>query len=152
MTDYSNDVALMFPATVMWDGETNVDTHVTCVYLGDVADITFTKDELLKALRPYIPLDVGQVFPRSLELFGENKDYLVTTLEDFQLDIINSLVLNIVKGIGGSDASSFKDYKPHVTLQDEFTGSVDNFELPSKIVLQPLQLWWGNEKIDLDKD
>lgn len=152
MTDYSKDIALMFPATVTGGSETNVDTHVTSLYIGSVEDVPFTADQLVEALQPYLPLAVGAVFPRELELFGEEKDYLVVSVDDYQLDIVHSLVLNVVKQLGGKDASSYPDYKAHVTLQENFTGELDKQEIPTKITLGPLQLWWGNDKIDLDKD
>lgn len=138
----------MFPVQIQTDILVNVEPHVTLLYLGEIPDLPYTKEQLVEVMKPYLGIGGGFATPKRFELFGENKDHLVVTLDDWSLQILRSLVLKVVDGIGGKNGSSFKDFNPHVTLLEDYSGELDNLELPASIHLGPLEIWWGDEQLN----
>lgn len=149
MKTYPDSAGLMFPATVDTKIETNVDPHVTLLYLGEIADLKYTPVALLHALKPYRGLTVGEVRPKSFEFFGRHNEDLVVEVADPLLPIVRSLVEKVLSGTGAENASEFKEYRPHVTLIEDFYGDIDNLELPSLVTLGPLEIWWGDDRITI---
>lgn len=133
-------IAIVYP--VSWPNPTEdvPNPHSTIIFLGPVADATFTKDDLKKVLKTFIwePFDValGEV-----KMFGENNDVPVVTLLGEQLTVIRQTLEEELAKYGIKDASEF-EYSPHITVDPQ---SMQSVPLMSVRLGKP-QIWWGTER------
>jgi 2'-5' RNA ligase len=89
----------------------------------------------------------GEVQVTGVEQFGSGEDdaVWVATLDDSELGELQSSIKAAADRFGFKDASSFPDYRPHVTLGKK-TGE-EPPEAPTSVTLGPLEAWWGNDHI-----
>lgn len=137
----------MFPSS--WPEDLS-DAHCTLLYLGDMSEANFTKEDLQIVLKRLATKAPGEVSITGLELFGPEKNVLVATLDDSKLARIRDSFERTLAKIDIHNASEFKEFKPHVTIDDEFTGSLaearESIQLPETVTLAAPVLWWGNER------
>lgn len=137
MAEYDGNVALVYPAALDFK-----EAHVTIIFLGTISEHLAGRSasEIVNALQTVPELDqylgvrtTEQVF------FGENEDIPVMLVENPFLHHNRSVVEELLFDIGVENASSFTEYKPHITLPDE------DYKLPNVVVLGPPVLWWGDD-------
>lgn len=145
MAEYPTSIGIMFPAS--WPTDIP-DAHCTLLYLGDMADANFTKEDVQNVLKRLDFKAPGKVRTVGLEFFGPEKNILVTTLETEQLNHYRETLERVLAKINIHNASEYKDYNPHVTVDEEFDGLASDVAFPETIELGGPQLWWGNEIID----
>lgn len=152
--DYSDSVCVAYPYVFPQDTNLPIDydmeAHSTVIYLGDVDNIKASKEEVLKALSSVSYNPTGIVDVSGLELFGPESNILVMTLDSSDLTENFGKVSEALGSIGVENASSFPDYKPHVTLNEDYHGPTIGFSLPTTIGLGEPELWWGSEKISVE--
>lgn len=133
-------IAIVYP--VSWPSPTEdvPHPHSTLIFLGNVADATFTKDDLKKVLKMFIwePFDValGEV-----EMFGDNKDVPVVTLLGDQLYVIRQTLEEELSKVGIKNASQH-EYNPHITVDPISMSSVPLMT----VRLGKPQIWWGTDR------
>lgn len=145
--EFSDAVAVVFP--VEWDtfyaGPTLPLQHTTILYLGRFADINFTADEVVKALS-LVDLNIfvwAEVTGKAM--LGPDSDVPVLLVENPVVHKIHDMVEGALARVGIHSASSFPDYLPHITVNEEIFATP-----PTNAMLLPAQLWWGDERISLD--
>jgi hypothetical protein len=124
------------------------DPHCTIIMLGTTDVATFTKEEVLFVIRS-IPSWNSMVYATvtELEWFGENKDIPVLRVEHTLLETFHDQLEEGLAAVGIKNTSSFPEYKPHVTITPEI---VDSNTMPRRLLLGPVELWWGGERIRVD--
>lgn len=146
MAEYPTSIGIMFPAS--WPTDLD-DAHCTLIYLGDMADATFTKEDLEIVIQRLDKRAPEEVIITGMDLFGPDKNVLVATLDTVKLQPLRRSFEVTLAKIGVENASEFKDYKPHVTISEDFSGSLEDAErdikLPRTLFLGAPKLWWGNE-------
>lgn len=120
------------------------DVHSTVVFLGDVSNSEFTKEDVLDAMREFDVNVYRWVDVDGLDWFGPNHDVPVlrishSGLQGFYERLTEKLA---IKGI--FSASEFP-YSPHVTIDME-TATIG---WPNHLMLGPVELWWREEKIKI---
>lgn len=146
MSEYSSSAGLMWPAT--FPGSEKIDgAHVTVVYLGEVSDIRATPNLLLLALDG-LHETVGDVSVVGTEVFGggEHDKVWVALLDDKGIGPWREDIKSQLEACGIKDASSFPDYKPHVTLGPYTEGSKAP-KVPETVHLGRLEVWWGDKHV-----
>lgn len=147
MAEYPTSIGLMFPSS--WP-ETLDDAHCTLLYLGDTADATFTKEDLDIVVQRLKTRPPGEVKITGLDLFGPDQNVLVATLDPTALDPIRGAFERTLAKINVFNASQYKDYKPHVTISEDFSGTLVDAaattSLPESVTLGAPVVWWGNER------
>lgn len=144
MAEYPTSIGIMFEAS--WP--TNIDdSHCTLIYLGDIADANFTKDDIQNVLKRLSLKAPGKIKTTGTEFFGPDENILVTTLEKSPLVVYRETIERVLAKINVHNASEYKEYRPHVTISEDFDKSEKIPNIPEKIDLGPPVLWWGNEKL-----
>jgi 2'-5' RNA ligase len=147
MAEYPTSIGLMFPSS--WP-ENLDDAHCTLLYLGDMEDATFSKEDLEIVLNRLNTKAPGEVAITGFDLFGPDKNVLVATLDPAKLSPIRGAFERTLAKINVYNASEYKDYNPHVTITEDFGGTLEDAKkdvvLPKTVVLGPPALWWGNER------
>lgn len=146
--DFSDVASVSWPA--VYDAVELPDPHCTVVYMGELGRLAKVDvDALTEALRA-VSVAPGEVPISHFSVFGpDDGKVLVAELEmteDFLT--LREMIKQIVVEQGGRDASSYPDYKPHVTVKKLPNGTEEVPEdLPeqSSVVLQAPMLWWGND-------
>ena len=147
MNEYTSSAGLMWPAT--FPGSENVDDpHCTVLFLGDVAAQPLANPlALLLVVNDYLtaPDDIAVT---GLEVFGggEHSKVWVATLDPASLAPLQAGIKAEAVRWGFKDASSFPDYKPHVTL-GRYYGEDTRPKAPKSVTLGELEAWWGNEHV-----
>lgn len=143
--DYTQTATFVFPAA--WPRGLS-DAHCTLVYLGDINNLP-DKDYLLDAAKPIAASfpHPGLVNTKKFEYFGPGREILVVTLDDSRLFAVQlALLVELYKNLGVVNASSYPTFSPHVSAGNK--NSVNPFiTKPSTVLLRPLELWYGEEKI-----
>lgn len=141
MSDYPDSATIMWPAEI-----DSVDVpHTTIMYLGEIQDLDVSPEEIINVLKN-LNLDApGDVPVQGVEIFGEENKVFVAILETEKLSLMREYIKAAVQvHLPLQDASSYPDYRPHVTV-----GSVDNYtgpkEIPASIPLGDIELWWGDD-------
>lgn len=146
MAEYPTSIGIMFPSS--WP--TNLDdAHCTLIYLGDMKKATFSREDIEIVIQRLDKRAPENVIITGLELFGPDNNVLVATLDVIKLQPIRTSFEVTLAKIGVENASEYKDYKPHVTISENFSGSLEDakkeFKLPRTLFLGAPKLWWGNE-------
>lgn len=138
--DHSDSIVIVYPA--FWNGNIDPEAHCTILYLGNISDASFSREDIENALSGMDLVAPGQINVVGTEMFGENKDYPVWLLEPTALlNLTRKLIEDGLSTIGAENASEFKDYRPHVTVNQL------DFDLPNDYVeLGVPTLWWGDER------
>lgn len=146
MAEYPTSIGLMFPSS--WPKDLP-DAHCTLLYLGDMAEATFTKEDLQIVLKRLSTKAPGKIQITGLDLFGPNKNVLVATLDRTDLQPVRDSFGRTLAKINIENASEYKDYNPHVTISEDFSGTLEDAKratkLPSHLILGAPVLWWGND-------
>lgn len=153
--DYSDSIAIVFPAD--WPNESSnlkvnkpSEPHCTLIWLGNIPDVSYTKEDVQNLLDRMSIKAPGEVPTTGVELFGPEGDVLVVTLDSERLEPIRDAIEEGLKKIGGKNASQYKDYKPHVTIDEEATLSKEEAEIEldiaDTVTLGAPVVWWGDER------
>lgn len=149
MADYSDSIAIMFPANYPADKD---DAHCTLIWLGDTATATFSKQDLLQVLQADDYTPSAEYTPMSPKIFGKDDERVVVLpLDDADgsLQALRSKLDAALGALGISSPSEYTTYVPHVTTEDYVPGQTKmaNYPVPASIKLGPAELWWGDEHV-----
>lgn len=152
---YAQTIAIVYPAAAPSDEynlpiDKEIQTHVTINILGQIPEVDFSKDELVITLRNIEWEKITEAKVGHLELFGLDSDFLVMTLDAPALRNNRNLVYETLAGVGISSLDKFPEYRPHITLMENYEGLLESPEdLPETVKLGLPTLWWGNEAVEL---
>ena len=135
--DHSDDIAIVYPSD--WPVD-DPEAHCTIMYLGAISEANYTKQDLEEAIRKSEIKAPGATPTIGLEMFGEDKDIPVIRLKSLLVSIQKKQLQIMLLSKGIEDASSFPDYKPHVTVSEP------NVEIPTTVSLGAPAVWWGDER------
>jgi 2'-5' RNA ligase len=145
--EYSNNdyIAVMWPVAYPSGYPAPVDPHCTVIILGTTDTVNFTKEEVLEVIRNQRQHN-SFLFTKVKELtwFGPDADVPVLLLDHTVLEEFQSNLKRDLAAVGIQDASSYPEYRPHCTITEN-AARTRNF--PDRLMLTPVQLWWGTEKI-----
>lgn len=143
MTEISQSACLMWPAT--FPGSEKIkDPHTTVLYLGELDNVPTSGSAALLVNSDYLKAP-GEVRVTGLEVFGPDDDQVwVATLDDSVLGPLQAKIKEQSARYGIMDASSFPDYRPHVTLGPKSSAKPTP---PKTVHLGPLEMWWGEEHL-----
>jgi len=138
LSKYINDIS-----SKIQNIKPNTDLHCTLIY---------SKKEHNEEIKPQEYQCTA--IPKTLSLFGENKDTLVLELNSDCLKQRNKYLMDKYNFI-----SDFKEYKPHITLAYECSNiDVNGIELPNFIIelenetIQELNENWLEDNKEKDKN
>lgn len=143
MSEFSDSACIAYPAS--WP-DTIKDPHSTLMFLGNISELPYTKEDVLAVMRRENLIGPGKVSISGLELFGPDKDIPVARLDSLRLRAQRALLEFGLNKVGIQDASEF-DYNPHVSLTYENDVDLEELELPENVTLAPPELWWGDERL-----
>lgn len=143
MTENSQSACLMWPAT--FPGSEKVQQpHTTVLYLGELSNVPLSGTAALLVNTDYLQAP-GEVKVTGLEVFGPEDDQVwVARLDDTVIGPLREKIKKQSARYGIMDASSYPDYKPHVTLGSK---SGPKPAAPKTVHLGPLEMWWGDEHL-----
>lgn len=143
MSENDESAALMWPA--IFPGSDKIDIpHVTVLYLGYKNQVPVSASAALLVNIDHLEAP-GTIATTGLEAFGSDDDKVwVATLDDSVLGPLREQIKARSARYGIMDASSYPDYRPHVTLAPY---GKDKPALPRSVTLGPLEMWWGDEHI-----
>lgn len=135
-------------AVVVWPvaSETVEDAHVTVVFLGEVVEVAGAYGRALQALKEADLSTPGEIPVTGYEVFGEEKKVWVALLDPEALSAEQARLEGSLRRNGLDNASSFSDYRPHVTIAPYESDDQEFERLASYTLLSP-QLWWGEHKV-----
>lgn len=142
MLEYTETACIVWPVIP----KVNESAHCTVIFLGEVVGISGAYYRTLRALKESKLSTPGEVPVKGLEVFGIDKQVWVVTLDPDPLEGDYNRLLGALRRNGLDSASSFPDYRPHVTLFP-YVDDVGGFEYPDSFTLLSPQLWWGEHKI-----
>lgn len=152
---YAQTIAIVYPAVAPSDEynlpiDKEIHAHVTISLLGEIPEVDFDKDELVATLRSIEWEQITEADVHQLDLFGVEKDFLVMTLDAPALQKNWKLVNDALTIADIPSLNKYPDYQPHITLRENYDGSlVVSEELPETVKLGFPTLWWGTEAIPL---
>lgn len=138
MSDYPNSV------TLMWPVNGSNELHVTVEYLGEKENVKVRPVWIITAIEDYISAP-GEVLTLGTEIFGEGEDRVwVALVDDSDLAPLQaSVVQTLQEEFGIENASSYPQYRPHVTVAKYVEGS-EPPEIPDVYTLGEMELWSGD--------
>lgn len=140
-----DDLAAVMWPVVPWGATEKVDEpHCTILMLGDIRELNFTKQEVIQAIQETYHTVFIWAEVEGLEWFGENKDVPVLLLNHEYLFMYRDSLEDVLRMRGIKWDEHFPTYRPHVTVNQEV---VDSGFIPQKVMLSPVELWWGKERI-----
>jgi 2'-5' RNA ligase len=149
MSEYSDSVAIMFPANYPDDRQ---DPHCTLIWLGTFDTVSASQQEILAVLAAddYTPSTEYKALPP--KIFGKDDERVVVLpLDDADgsLKALRTKLDTALAAIGVKSVSEYTDYVPHVTTEDYVPGQtkMSNYPVPASIKLGPAELWWGDERV-----
>lgn len=143
--DYPDSIGVMWPVDFSpnYPFKPVPKMHITNMYLGEMQDVNFDKEELIDRL-----YGIGQTYfwadVVGTERFGPEQDIPVLRVDHTEIYKVHDEVEYALAAVGIQSASSFPDYKPHVTVDDEIWAKP-----PTRVWVRALMIWWGNERIKL---
>lgn len=152
---YAQTIAIVYPAVAPTDDydlpiDRDINTHVTINILGEIPTVDYSKEELVATLRNIEWEEITEAEVDQLELFGISNDFLVMTLDAPALQTNRKLVNDALADAGIPSLDKFPDYRPHITLRENYDGLLAPAEdLPETVKLGLPTLWWGNEAVSL---
>jgi 2'-5' RNA ligase len=153
---YGQTIAIVYPAVAPADEynlplEKEIQTHVTISLLGEIPEVDFGKEELVAALRNIEWEEITEAQVDQLDMFGTSKDFLVMRLSAPELQANWNSVNDALADAGIPSLNKFPDYRPHITLRENYDGSLSSLaDLPDTVKLGLPTLWWGTEAIPLN--
>lgn len=151
---YQNSICLVRPVSIVDDEnmniplDPNINLHVTLKYLGDINDVNFTRDDVESLLASLLIKQESMVVPiESIELFGQEKNFLVLLLEAGELTEEYSIVHQsfMDNNITNPLVHTYP-FLPHVTVREGYKGTIEGLVAPAKVVLGAPVLWWGSDR------
>lgn len=152
---YAQTIAIVYPAIAPADEynlpvDKEIKTHVTISVLGEIPEVGFDKEELVATLRSLEWEEITEAGVEQLALFGISNDFLVMTLDAPALQKNWKLVNDALASADIPSLNKYPDYRPHITIRENYDGSLSVSEaLPEKVKLGLPTLWWGTETIPL---
>lgn len=152
---YEQTIAIVYPAVAPSDEynlpiDREINTHVTISFLGEIPEVDFDKETLVAALRSIEWEEVAEADVDQLDLFGISNDFLVMTLDAPALQKNWELVNEALNIADIPSLDKYPDYRPHITLREQYEGSlIESEKLPETVKLGFPTLWWGTEAIPL---
>jgi 2'-5' RNA ligase len=152
---YAQTIAIVYPAVVPADKyalpiDREIQTHVTINVLGEISEVTYSKDELVAALCDIEWEDIAEAEVNQLDLFGVSNDFLVMLLDAPALHNNWKLVNDALANAGIYGINKYPNYRPHLTLREKYDGDLMLSEnLPDTVKLGSPTLWWGTETVSL---
>ena len=151
--EYPDSIGIMYPYVFPQDTDLPIDydipAHCTLMYLGEISETGLTPEQIIEPLRSVNFESTGIVDVDKLELFGEENNVLVMTLKSSALDSNFQQVSEVLSAVGIPNASSFPDYRPHITLNENYKGPTIGFTLPTTIGLGDPELWFGDGRLPI---
>lgn len=148
---YAQSIAVVFPAVISATHslpiDITIDQHCTMVYLGEMPDVSYSLDDILSVLRLFPKITSQIVEVSGIELFGPAKDFLVLSLNPDGLADTKHQLVKHLRDASITVTDRFPDYRPHLTLQENYQGSLDELAevvVPATVELGIPELWWGN--------
>lgn len=150
---YPDSIGIMYPYVFPQDTDLPIDydipAHCTLIYLGEISETGIRIEHVTNALKGIEFNHTGIVDVQGLELFGEDSNILVMTLNSSDLTENFEKVSKALSDVGIENASSFPDYKPHITLNENYKGPTIGFTLPTTVGLGSPELWYGGSRFPL---
>jgi 2'-5' RNA ligase len=135
-------IAIVWPA--WFEGSTDPELHATALFLGSTETVDFTKEDVEAVVKPYLWPAWTKV--TGLEMFGQQDDIPVLTLENTRLLTITRMDINERLKRRGIKASTTFDFNPHVTISKEAEHVQSELFWPKQIHLESPVLWWGSDR------
>lgn len=152
---YAQTIAIVYPADPPSDKynlpiDKEIHSHVTISLLGEIPEVSVDKEELVTALRNVEWEEITEAGVEKVALFGLSENFLVLTLDAPALQKNWRLVNDALASADISVLNKYPDYRPHITLRENYDGSLPlSEELPKTVTLGLPTLWWGTETIPL---
>lgn len=148
--DVKNLAAVMWPAVYPSDMLPPDEPHVTIIFLGEIDTFEgFTKQDVIDVIKTvphdfFLWADVD-----GLDWFGPEQNIPVLRVRHDYLSVVHQSLKASLDARGIPYDTRFPEYKPHVSITDEAALSG---VWPDKILLTPVELWWGGEHIKIHGD
>lgn len=152
---YAQTIAIVYPADPPSDKynlpiDKEIHSHVTISLLGEIPEVSVDKEELVTTLRNVEWEEITEAEVEQLALFGLSRNFLVMTLDAPALQKNWRLVNDALASADISVLNKYPDYRPHITLRENYDGSLPlSKDLPETVTLGFPTLWWGTETIPL---
>lgn len=137
MGEFKESVAVVYPSN--WPPDDS-NAHCTVVYMGEIPELEFEREDLVKALKFAGLRAPGWAFTTGVEQFGKDKDITVVTLQSFALQVQYSLFKKAMASCGIEYVEKWPEYKPHVTVKEPGQG------FPQSVRLGAPTVWWGEDR------
>jgi len=151
-SDISTSGAIMWPAVYPLDPAHPEyrprEPHSTIVYLGDITDVNYTKEEVIDAIKDTYHSVFLWVYVEGLDWFGPEENIPVLRVHHDYMRPYHDTLTKVLK-IRGIPFSEEYDYSPHITITPQ--AALDEV-WPKKILLSPVELWWGGEHIKISNN
>lgn len=149
MSDYSDSIAIMFPANYPDD---RADPHCTLIWLGETTSFMFSKEDVLAVLKAGDYTPNAEYAPLPPKIFGKDDERVVVLPlndADGSLQALRDKLETALEAVGIRSPSEYTTYVPHVTTEDYVPGvtKMANYPVPDKIKLGAAELWWGDERV-----
>lgn len=133
--------------------------HCTIEFLGETDQIGAQPEEIVDALKEFQFSEPLEVQVLGIRLFGvkTGEPVWVALLDAHGLKpLFENVSERLESRLGVKNMSSYADeeYKPHVTLKPmESYDDLDGFkDFPATITLQPMMLYWNDERYPIHAD
>jgi 2'-5' RNA ligase len=130
---------------IVWPVENlEEESHVTILFLGEKDKLDTTPEKLVEFLSIPRFKAPGFVKATRLEVFGSENKTIVLTIDEKHPSLVQgryTIKEGLSRVLGISDASSFPDYRPHISL-----GNPANISSVREVYyLKKPELWWGGK-------
>lgn len=150
--DFSDSAVIVWPVSISDPMAPSnlypVNPHVTVFFFPDVVGDNISEDALVRIIQgtEFAVYPVANV--KGLAWFGPEQNVPVLELDNDYLVEYRDELKGRLDRLGINYSQRFPDYKPHVTITTE---SAESGEWPSSVLLQPVELWYREEKIRIFK-
>lgn len=141
--DYKKTACIVWPVL----GTDIPEAHVTIVFLGELVGKSRTFLSTVCGLSEIRHITPGEIYSTGTAIFGPPEAPVhVVELEEDGLDTVHYAILDGLNKYGVRNASSFPDFRPHVTY-----GAYLPEDIPDFFTLGYPELWWGGHKLPLNQ-
>lgn len=149
--DFSKTIYIMWPAympKVMDSQYVKEDLHATVLFIGEMTDgMTFSKETVIEAIRHTLFDRYLWVTVAGIDWFGPEQNIPVMRIEHNELHSYRDSLESELNKRGVPVDQTYPVFKPHVTTTIE---AVNDNQVPERLLLGPVQLWWGTEHIKIN--
>lgn len=147
MGEFDSSATLVYPVIPdpAFAITSDADMHSTILWFGDVTDVGFTAEDIVKSVRDMPRANQYlRATTTGLENFGVDGEVTVATISHGFLIPFRTWLDEKLAVIGAGSASEFS-YSPHITYDSEraYLG------IPNNWLLGPPELWWREQKIKI---